>query len=62
MSVHINEVEVEPRRAEQPQQPQQGSGGGGGAGGQEPPQPELANKIAAAVALLHARDRRLVAD
>jgi hypothetical protein len=61
MSVHINEVEVEPRRAEQPQQPQQGSGGGG-AGGQEPPQPELANKIAAAVALLHARDRRLVAD
>lgn len=62
MSVHINEVEVEPRRADQPQQPQQQQGGTAGGGAQEPPNPELANKVAAAVALLHARDRRLVAD
>ena len=60
MSVHINEVEVEPRQAD-PQQQQQ-RGGAAGASGQEPPNPELANKVAAAVALLRARDRRLVAD
>jgi hypothetical protein len=55
MSVHIDEIEVEPRRREQAEQPAQG-------GGQEPPNPELANKVAATVALLHARDRRLIAD
>lgn len=60
MSVHINEVEVEPRR-EQPHQQGQQEGGTGG-GGPEPPQPQLANKVAATLALLHARDRRLVAD
>jgi len=59
MSVHINEVEVEPRRQEQAQQPAAASAGGGGP---EPTSPELANKVAATVALLHARDRRLVAD
>lgn len=58
MSVHINEVEVEPRRQEQAQQPSAAGGGGG----PEPTSPELANKVAATVALLHARDRRLVAD
>jgi hypothetical protein len=56
MSVHINEVEVEPRREEQPA-PQPAGGGD-----QNAPNPELANKVAAAVALLHARDLRLVAD
>jgi hypothetical protein len=58
MSVHINEVEVEPRRQEQAQQP----AAAGAGGGPEPTSPELANKVAATVALLHARDRRLVAD
>jgi hypothetical protein len=56
MSVHINEVEVEPRRREEPKQAPAGGGG------QDAPGPELANKVAAAVALLHARDLRLVAD
>jgi len=61
MSVHINEVEVEPRRQDAPkEQGPAGSSGGGGA--QDAPNPELANKVAATVALLHARDCRLVAD
>jgi hypothetical protein len=58
MSVHINEVEVEPRRREE----QQPAPAGGAGGGHEAPSPELANKVAATVALLHARDCRLVAD
>ncbi len=58
MAVHINEVEVEPRRQEEPAK--QPAGGGGDDHGA--PSPELANKVAATVALLHARDLRLVAD
>ena len=61
MSVHINEVEVEPRRQEAPRQ--QGAAAAAAAGSApDAPNPELANKVAATVALLHARDCRLVAD
>lgn len=56
MSVHISEVEVEPRREEEQQRT------AASAGGQTPPNPELENKVLATVALLHARDLRLVAD
>lgn len=60
MSVLIEEMQVEPRREEEPRRSR--GGGDGGGGGPDLKSPEVANKIAETVALLHARELRLVAD
>jgi hypothetical protein len=59
VSVQIDEMEVVPREPRDRSQQQQPEGGSTSSG---PPQPDLDHQIASAVALMRARDLRLLAD
>jgi hypothetical protein len=61
VSVHISELEVQPREADAQRGQQQGRPAAA-AGAPHAPSPELDRQIATAVAILHSRNRRLIAD